>query len=165
MTGFTTRRLTVHPWNAALSDPVAQSALQDRLATMLTPAVLKHLPPDFAPDAGPDAMSRWIDQRAERAQVSLIEADHQLIGLLFLFRPDPSGPRHLGYLLDQSAWGKGYATELLHGLIDHLRTQSPQVIEAGVAMENPASARVLLKAGFTEQKPDNDIRRFRLELP
>lgn len=165
MTPFTTDRLTVRPWAPALADPASTPALQARLARILTPDVLEHLPPDFAPDTGPGAMSRWLTARAAIAEVSLVETDGTLIGLLFLFRPDCDHPLHLGYLLAQSAWGKGYATELLQGLVRHLRQDGPFALVAGVTMANTASARVLLKIGFEEIEPDAEThtRHFRLE--
>ena len=153
MTTFTTPRLTVRPWDEALTDGRARGPLETRLRALLTPAVLSHLPPGFGPGNGPDAMPRWIETRREWAQVSLVERDGDLIGLLFLFTPGGGNEHHLGYLLAEDAWGQGYATELVQGLAARQRANPPAILHAGVAAENPASARVLLKAGFEEIAP------------
>ncbi|HEU4427690.1 MAG TPA: GNAT family N-acetyltransferase [Myxococcota bacterium] len=55
----------------------------------------------------------------------------------------------LGYWLGPSVWGKGYATEAARALSDHVfATTDLQRIEGRVFAWNPASRRVLEKAGF-----------------
>ncbi|SMX31716.1 GNAT family N-acetyltransferase [Maliponia aquimaris] len=150
-----------------LDDPALRPSLETRLARMLTPLVLAHLPSDFPPGHGPNAMGDWIATRRARAQVFVVERDADLIGLLFLFRPDPaSTDLHLGYLFAEEAWGQGYATELLSGLLAQLRPQAPLTLRASVTTGNPASARVLRKSGFRSDKdqPDKGLLRFHLSL-
>ncbi|WP_417205734.1 GNAT family N-acetyltransferase [Antarctobacter sp.] len=148
----------------ALDNADTRGALEAHLKSLLTPAVLEHLPPGFGPECGPQGMAQWIDVRREKAQVSLIEQDAELIGLLFLFAPEGEEARHLGYLLGEAYWGQGYASELVQGLVAHLRTGPPLSLHAGVTVDNPASARVLFKAGFSEDQPDTQdgMRRFTL---
>ena len=56
----------------------------------------------------------------------------------------------LGYALAQEAWGKGYATEAVCAMVNAAFALASVVeIDASVAVENPASGRVLEKAGFT----------------
>ncbi|WP_323767581.1 GNAT family N-acetyltransferase [Antarctobacter sp.] len=162
MTAFTTSRLTVRPWETALDDADTRGPLEARLRLLLTPAVLEHLPPGFGPDPGPQGMDRWIALRREKAQVSLIERDAGLIGLLFLFSPEGEEGQHLGYLLGEAYWGQGYGSELVQGVVAHMRNGPPQSLHAGVTVDNPASARVLLKAGFKEDMADprNGMRSF-----
>jgi ribosomal-protein-alanine N-acetyltransferase len=68
---------------------------------------------------------------------------------------------HLGYLLAEEAWGKGYGTEIVSGLAKAYERQSPILLVAGVDIGNPASARVLEKAGFQRSEarstPDVDM--------
>lgn len=68
---------------------------------------------------------------------------------------------HIGYLIDENAWGKGVATELLRGLVDAVQTLAPVKIVGAVSKENPASARVLQKAGFqlrsSQFTPEMDV--------
>jgi RimJ/RimL family protein N-acetyltransferase len=55
----------------------------------------------------------------------------------------------LGYWLGVPYWGKGYATEALHAVIDYAFTDlSYEALQAGARVTNPASRRVLEKCGF-----------------
>jgi RimJ/RimL family protein N-acetyltransferase len=55
----------------------------------------------------------------------------------------------LGYWLGVPYWGKGYATEALHALIDYAFTDlGHEALNAGARVTNPASRRVLEKCGF-----------------
>jgi RimJ/RimL family protein N-acetyltransferase len=55
----------------------------------------------------------------------------------------------LGYWLGVEHWGKGYATEALHALIDYMFGEFDHpALQAGARVTNPASRRVLEKCGF-----------------
>jgi RimJ/RimL family protein N-acetyltransferase len=55
----------------------------------------------------------------------------------------------LGYWLGVPYWGKGYATEALHAVIDYAFTDlAHEALQAGSRVTNPASRRVLEKCGF-----------------
>jgi RimJ/RimL family protein N-acetyltransferase len=55
----------------------------------------------------------------------------------------------LGYWLGVPYWGKGYATEALHAVIDYAFTDlAHDALNAGARVTNPASRRVLEKCGF-----------------
>ena len=80
----------------------------------------------------------------------------------------------LGYWLGVSHWGKGYATEALHAVIDYAFTDlAHESLQAGARVTNPASRRVLEKCGFQWTgvglyriraiKSSAPIDRFRLE--
>jgi ribosomal-protein-alanine N-acetyltransferase len=56
----------------------------------------------------------------------------------------------LGYSLGRAYWGRGYATEAVLAMLDHARPQGLRRLEAYSFLDNPASARVLEKAGFTD---------------
>lgn len=79
--------------------------------------------------------------------------DEQLIGLLFLFdyySDSTANEVKIGYLFAKSSWGKGLASELIAGMINHLRgLKNVSKAIAGVVTENQASAKVLLKNGFS----------------
>jgi len=56
----------------------------------------------------------------------------------------------IGYWLGEPFWGRGIATEVLRAVTDYaLKTFDVIRLEAGVFSWNPASARVLEKAGYT----------------
>jgi RimJ/RimL family protein N-acetyltransferase len=55
----------------------------------------------------------------------------------------------LGYWLGVPYWGKGYATEALHALVDYAFTDlGHDALQAGARVTNPMSRRVLEKCGF-----------------
>jgi RimJ/RimL family protein N-acetyltransferase len=55
----------------------------------------------------------------------------------------------LGYWLGVEHWGKGYATEALHALIDYAFGEFDHIaLQAGARVTNPGSRRVLEKCGF-----------------
>lgn len=63
----------------------------------------------------------------------------------------------LGYVIAESSWGKGIATELVAGLVEWAVASTGIVsISGGVAPGNLASARVLGKAGFSPVEHDGD---------
>ena len=80
----------------------------------------------------------------------------------------------LGYWLGVDHWGKGYATEALHAVIDYAFADlEHEALQAGARVTNPASRRVLEKCGFqwtgvglyriSSIKSSAPIDRFRLE--
>jgi len=91
-------------------------------------------------------------------------------GIMFHYDASPE----LGYWLGVPYWGKGYATEALHALIDYAFTDlEHEVLTAGSRVTNPTSRRVLEKCGFqwtgvglyriNSIKSSAPIDRFRLE--
>ncbi|MFJ5688108.1 GNAT family N-acetyltransferase [Streptomyces sp. NPDC093099] len=72
-----------------------------------------------------------------------------LIGLIALRRRTPSMAT-ISYILREDSWGHGYATHAA-GQVAHLAftTAGLHRLEAMHHPDNPASGRVLVKAGFT----------------
>ena len=64
----------------------------------------------------------------------------------------------VGYWIAPAHWGQGYATEALTGLLALARLAGHQRIFSRHASDNPASGRVLRKAGF---RPTGRARPFR----
>ncbi|KAJ6785944.1 hypothetical protein PWT90_03894 [Aphanocladium album] len=67
----------------------------------------------------------------------------------------------LGYAITPEVWGRRYATEAVIAFSDWLMKTWPRIVrlEASAFAANGASAKVLLKAGFTEE----GVRRFAVE--
>ncbi|MGJ8582478.1 MAG: GNAT family N-acetyltransferase [Marinosulfonomonas sp.] len=151
---FQTERLNVQNWTSQLNDPAQHAALVTALTAILTPTVLQHLPEPLHLPKGATAVSDWITDRAAESDVMTLvdKTDGAVLGVLILaIFPDAEGSSsmHLGYLLGEQAWGKGYASELIKGLILCLQHQKePIELLGGVERANPASARVLVKNGF-----------------
>ncbi|MCW3780698.1 GNAT family N-acetyltransferase [Defluviimonas salinarum] len=154
MNGFSTRRLIVETWADAIAAEPARSRLVDELKRLLTPGVLEHLPEPLQIAPGAGAVALWVAGRGREAAVYTVRhaAQGHLIGLLILaeFADEGGGAAmHLGYPLAEPEWGKGYASELVAGLVDWLAEQGrPVTLLGGVANGNPASAAVPRKAGF-----------------
>ena len=77
----------------------------------------------------------------------------QLIGCVGL-TPGPDGIE-LGYWIARERWGQGYATEAARAVLSLARTLGHRRVNARHFADNPASARVLEKAGF---RPTGEIR-------
>ncbi len=150
---FKTDRLHVHHWQPTLDDAHLREDLVATLEVLLTKNVLQFLPPPLQLAAANEDVAQWIDQRAAEADVLLVDqrAKGITIGLVLL-APDPEHSKgttlHIGYLLAESTWGKGVASELLIGLVDTLTNAGVTKLVGGNDKANPASARVLQKAGF-----------------
>ncbi len=153
--GFTTDRLDVQQWSDRITKPDGKRDLIAALKSIMTPTVLADLPPSMQLSRAKGAIAAWIAARAGESDVYTIsEKNGDLIGLLILAIPNPQAPRpevHLGYLLAQTAWENGYASELVLSLVQTLQHSTPLRLIGGVARRNPASARVLIKAGFVLQ--------------
>ncbi|HET7847424.1 MAG TPA: GNAT family N-acetyltransferase [Pseudolabrys sp.] len=104
--------------------------------------------------------------------VFLITQHREIIGACGITTLD-SQPE-LGYWLGAPYWGKGFATEALHAVIDYAFTDLDHgALNAGARVTNPASRRVLEKCGFqwtgvglyriSAIKSSAPIDRFRLE--
>jgi RimJ/RimL family protein N-acetyltransferase len=74
-----------------------------------------------------------------------IELDGTLIGSAVSW--DAEGEREVGYWLGREHWGSGFATEALRAFLEVDRARP---LFAYVAVQNPASQRVLRKSGFVE---------------
>ena len=81
--------------------------------------MIAHLPSFF--DLTDQNIDQWIDARDAESDIYLIRetGTGSIIGLMFI-TPPFNNDVHLGYLLGQSAWGHGYASELLAGLELHV---------------------------------------------
>ena len=104
------------------------------------------MPPFF--DLTGQNINQWIDSRDAESDIYLIReiGTDAFIGLMFL-TPPFNNDIHLGYLLGQSTWGQGFASELLSGLILHVPKTGFHLL-GGVGRENPASAHALRNTGF-----------------
>jgi RimJ/RimL family protein N-acetyltransferase len=88
-------------------------------------------------------------QNPAKARTFLIEhEDHGPVGVLGIFEDGDVGPE-VGYWIGRPFWGRGYATEALEaGVAWASRNWRRRALVAGHFDDNPASGRVLEKAGF-----------------
>ena len=100
-----------------------------------------------------DARS-WIETRPaqwdsglERSYV--VTRQEAVIGTASLFRPTSAGVFETGYMLSRDAWGQGYMTEAVGGMIAALRDELQLIkVTASIFADNPGSMKVLEKLGF-----------------
>lgn len=164
---FETTRLKVEGWGSR----VERDALVSELENILTPAVLEHLPEPLQLVDSRRNLQQWIEARAAESKVLTVRMRNgKLIGLLILaFSPKTEHPTtvHLGYLLSEVAWGKGYGTELVSGLVSWFGSANKAVqLLGGVGKQNKGSARVLINNGFEVLEdhvdPETDIYGLRI---
>jgi RimJ/RimL family protein N-acetyltransferase len=74
--------------------------------------------------------------------------DGTAIGACGFITADREAPE-IGYWLGTKFWGKGYATEAVRAVIDHVFTDLEcEALQSAARVTNPASRRVLEKCGF-----------------
>ncbi len=69
-------------------------------------------------------------------------------GLHESIEASPCGDAEIGYWIARKWWGRGFATEAVRSVLRIAATLGYQQIAARHAVDNPASGRVLRKAGF-----------------
>jgi [ribosomal protein S5]-alanine N-acetyltransferase len=89
-----------------------------------------------------------------------------VVGGIGLFGPPEDGQVEFGYGIVESHRGRGYATEAARALVE-VALGLPGVTEivAGVDPANPASVRVLEKAGLTFRSHDGDEAQYSITAP
>lgn len=167
---FQTERLTICHWAEQLDTREGKMRVERDLQSILTPEVLCHLPPSLQLGNTLSAVSTWVEARAAESDVYLIMIrapagdTGRLVGVLILVdlsKDDDEAQFHLGYLLAEQHWGQGFASEMVQGLVEVMRQLGPLSVLGGVSVDNPASAKILTRAGFVKDAdlstPDTDM--------
>lgn len=165
---FETDRLLVAPWH----DELDEGRLGAFVITLLTPDVTAGLPPGWSGGYDRDRAAAWIRERDCESTVLLVRerTSGAPVGLLIAASDEPAAEPvdvALGFLLVEDRWGEGLASELVGGFVAWARAVGPVgAISGGVAPDNPASARALVRHGFepVDRGPSN-MRTYRLALP
>ena len=153
---YETERLLVKDWHSISSADWQQQELAHVVAAILTEPVTRSLPASWQGSYTIDRARERIKERDQEGATLLVidKLTHLAVGLMILFEMEAAEVNgdtdvRLGYLLSEGAWGKGIASELVHGFVSWCRGQtSISSIAGGVALDNPASKRVLEKNGF-----------------
>lgn len=158
--GFETGRLRCGPWIEEARRIGAD--LVSIVAELLTPRTTVGLPPAWHGEFSAERAKAWIEERATDSTTLLVteKSSHQPIGLVILaalLPDDVDVDLRVGYVITDTWWGRGIATELVAGLVDWGRRQ-PAIasMTAGVDPGNAASVRVLERSGFRHVAPDGD---------
>ena len=172
---FETARLLVNEWHSLSASDWRQQDLAYVVSAMLTEPVTRSLPLTWQGAYTLARAREWIGERDGEGTTLLVigKSTRQAVGLMILFdmqaeRGNDYVDVRLGYLLAESSWGKGLASELVEGFVRWCREQiSISSITGGVALDNPASATVLQKNGFRLSHEDavaQDEHTYRLSV-
>lgn len=94
-------------------------------------------------------VSMWVE-RPNYAWAIIDKETNEAIGSIdIVFNREKDLCCEIGYCLSRKFWNRGYMTEALKKVIDFLFEEGYQKIELRHAVENPASGRVMQKAGMT----------------
>ena len=130
------------------------------LLALLTDGKIKqtYMLPDFPTpeDAIPLAQKLMQLSGEEGRFVRGMEADGHLVGFLNDVEI-LDGTIELGYVVHPDHWGKGYATAALRLAISELFSRGYQTVLCGAFEGNPASLRVMEKAGMHRIEKTDDI--------
>ncbi|MGI9604093.1 MAG: GNAT family N-acetyltransferase [Acidimicrobiales bacterium] len=158
---FGTPRLVIEHRQATPS--ADRRSLAVAVAGLMTEPVTRDLPEAWHGSFSVERAEEWLGEQFREGPVLVVSerSTADVIGLMLLFedRVGPSGPvvLRLGYLLAESCWGQGYASELIGGFVGMCRSQSDiGSVAGGVARTNHASRRVLEKNGFVAEPQSDD---------
>lgn len=124
----------------ALAAAIADRAIVRNLAVVPWPFTLRDAEAFLASPRDPVLPSFLIFERTDGAP--------QLVGSCGLARRS-SGAVEMGYWIAKPFWGRGFATEACSALLDIARTLGLPQVEGSHFLDNPSSARVLEKLGFS----------------
>lgn len=96
----------------------------------------------FCNAAGGDGRKRFVITLPEQAGAPII-------GMIGFEQLDSEG-EELGYWIGREWQGRGFATEAVRGVIEIAEALGLNSLEAGHFIDNPASGKVLRKAGFQD---------------
>ncbi|MEU9112269.1 GNAT family N-acetyltransferase [Streptomyces sp. NPDC048483] len=157
-TDLTTDRLVLRPWSV------------DELAAVVSDARRAHWAEDF-PAEGDRVIAGILTEQPdglnEYGHRQIIERFSGLVvGSIGLFWPPTDGSLEFGYGIVASRRGRGYAPEAGRAIVDFaLTAPGVHTVRAEVELSNPASVRVLEKAGLERWSADATTARFRATAP
>jgi len=147
MPRLATARLVLRPWHAGDEDALVRYADN--------PNVAQHLRDTFPHPYTRTAAERWVAYNASLHGPTLdfaIALDGEAIGGIGFLRNEDifRCALEIGYWLGEPFWGRGLIPEAIVAIVDYAFATFPEVtvVQARHVVSNPASGRVLEKAGF-----------------
>lgn len=149
MATLMTERLEIISINSDF-DSLKKDTLVTQLPDILTENVVENLPPYFHDLTTKSAAKEWLNKMLSESQLYLVRSIQTGEALGFLFTYEGcDGDVHIGFLLGEPHWQKGFAKELLKAFIEFALTQTSwKRLVGGVDSQNQASAGLLTKLGF-----------------
>ncbi|MCT2592871.1 GNAT family N-acetyltransferase [Streptomyces sp. N2-109] len=103
----------------------------------------------------PEALGEYGHRQVVERETGLV------VGAIGLFWPPQDGALEFGYGMAESRRGRGYATEAARAMVAFaLTAPGVHTVCAGAELANPASMRVLEKAGLERWSSDGTTARF-----
>ena len=137
-----TERLLLRPFLSS-DEKTACSIFTDPLVSKT------YMFPDFKDEEQVKDLFRRFQKASENPDAFVYAAalDGELIGFTNYVTKDETSTE-IGYVIRSDCWNKGYATEILKAAIAELFRMGYQKVICGHFEENPASGRVMQKAGM-----------------
>ena len=145
MNTFSTPRLTVKSWH----DFPPNAASQAILALLGDTRVNAKLP--WSDVTTLDRAQAWLDEKKGGLTCPVFRKEGGVfLGIICVVEMEGHGKMEVGYMLKPEHWGKGYATEVVQGLVAHFFEANSDLLElhAYTATDNVGSQKVLLKNGI-----------------
>ena len=139
---LTTERLTIRPFTDADEAPMIRLLRNTQVAKT-------YMLPDFADDEAARPLFRrfvTLSNDPARAVVGLFHGD-ALVGFMNDVSQE-NGQIEMGYVVDPACHNQGFCTEALKAMIAALHARGFRRVICGAFDDNPASLRVMEKAGM-----------------
>lgn len=109
-----------------------------------------------------EIIQKWIDEYENGSYNWIVElkSTHEIIGSICVVHNNKEDLNcEVGYCYGSKYWGNGYATEALKGVINYLiKDCNYHLVEACYMSDNPASGKVMQKAGMKKDAVLRDRR-------
>jgi RimJ/RimL family protein N-acetyltransferase len=143
------RRLVLRPFTLHDAEDVQRLAGAEEVADTTL-----NIPHPYADGLAEDWIESHDDafRRQERVALAITDSHGALVGAVSLRLERGHGRAELGYWIGLPYWGRGYATEAASTMVGYgFDELGLNRIQAHHLARNPASGRVLEKAGFTHE--------------
>ncbi|WP_018690772.1 GNAT family N-acetyltransferase [Algicola sagamiensis] len=164
-----TNRLVCLDWATQQQFSPQDEQLLQCIIETVTEQACQHLPGNWQPVNTKEEAVHWLKEREADGRLLFVihQALQEPIGFVLLFEEFIKDKQHvnLGYLLSERFQGQGFGTELLNGFVEwRSRISEPQVIHAGVSVDNPGSIHLLEKAGFERVSVQDSVLSYVLSI-
>ena len=145
---FNTERLLIKSLNSQLFNEDSKRLYTRKVLALLTPTVTNSLPSEWQNITSYEEANNWWQQRIKESCFLSIQlkSNNEVIGFVFLYDDETKKRQldlHIGYLLGESYWAKGYGSELIKGLVNWAYVdQHIHSLIGGVEVNNIGSIKV-----------------------
>ncbi|TQV87742.1 GNAT family N-acetyltransferase [Aliikangiella coralliicola] len=151
---FRTDKLLVESYQIDPTDDEAERVFANCIMKLMTPAVTQSLPENWQKITTEKEAIDWWQQRLKESCALTVKLlpGNEIIGFVFLHEVEcheQLANLHIGYLIGEDYWSKGYGSDLIKGVVNWaLLDKRIYSIIGGVDSDNKGSIKVLEKNGF-----------------